>query len=150
MNGTNCKAGFRRLLRWETLHSHCLYCVNVKNSILFGFVAILLVSCATVPLTLHDRLVGEWRYADQVMTCQNVLGPDGRFHGETTFQGRPLSKFTGHWSVEGETLLYRYTSDKLKRIPAGTIDRDKLVKVEKDSITIEVADGSRRRYVRVR
>ena len=150
MNGINCKAGFRKLFRWETLHPHCLYFAYVKNSILCGFVAILLVSCATVSLSFHDRLVGEWRYADQVMTCQYVLSPDGRFHGETTFQGRPLSKFTGRWSVEGETLFYRYTSDKLKRIPAGTIDQDKLIKVEKDTITIEVADGSRRRYVRVR
>jgi hypothetical protein len=150
MNEINCEAVFRKLFGLETSHSHCLYCANVKNMVHFGLLLMLLVSCATVPRSLRDRIVGEWRYADETMTCQYVLSSDGRFNGETTLRGRPLSKFTGLWSVEDKTVLYRYTADKLKRIPAGTIDRDKLLKVEKDSFTVEVADGSRRRYVRVR
>ena len=60
-----------------------------------------------------------------------------------------ISKFTGRWSVDGNNLLYTYTSDALDKIPAGTTDRDKLLSVHEEFFVIEAADGSRRKYLRV-
>lgn len=143
----DCKARCRRTVRSGNLFA--FYFVNRKNLVGFALAAGLFVSCATVSPRIQDQLVGEWRYADRAVTCHYVFDPDGRFHGEVTSDGGPLSRFTGRWSVEGDTLLYQYTGDALNRIPAGSVDRDKLVKVERDAVTIEAADGSRRRYVRV-
>jgi hypothetical protein len=65
-------------------------------------------------------------------------------------RGKLESKFTGTWDVKGDHLLYSYISDELGRIPAGATDRDKLLSLERDSFLIEAADGSRRRYSRIR
>jgi hypothetical protein len=110
----------------------------------------LLASCAGLQPASSSSLVGEWRYADKIQACHYVFDQDGTFHGDVVYHGKTISKFTGRWSVRRDTLLYTYTSDALKRIPAGAIDRDRLVRVEKDFFIIEAADGSRRKYLRVR
>ena len=110
----------------------------------------LLASCASVPPHGRDPLIGEWRYADNVQSCRYHFKRDGRFTGEVRLQGNLASKFTGTWDVQGPVLLYSYLNDELGRIPAGATDRDKLLRVERDSFLIEAADGSRRRYSRVR
>ena len=110
----------------------------------------LLASCATVPPPGRDSLVGEWRYVDNLQSCRYHFKKDGHFTGEVRLRGKLASKFTGTWEVQGDLLLYRYLSDELGRIPAGATDRDKLLSMEKDSFLIEAADGSRRRYSRIR
>ena len=103
----------------------------------------LLASCAS-------PLVGEWRYADQTQSCRYDFKRDGRFTGEVRYRSKLVSKFTGTWSVKGDRLLYTYISDDLGRIPAGATDRDKLLDIERNSFLIEAADGSQRRYFRLR
>ena len=110
----------------------------------------LMASCAAFPPATQSELVGEWRYADKIQTCHYLFKRDGSFHGEVTYHQKLISKFAGRWSVQDDTLLYKYISDALDRIPAGAVDRDKLLLVQKDSFTIEAADGSRRRYARIR
>ena len=66
------------------------------------------------------------------------------------YHGKTISKFTGRWSVEGDTLLYTYISDALDKIPAGATDRDKLLSVQREFFIIQAADGSKRKYLRVR
>ena len=110
----------------------------------------LLAACASLPHQGRESLVGEWRYADKLQSCRYHFKKDGSFTGEVRLRGELASKFTGTWDVQGDLLLYRYTSDELGRIPAGATDRDKLLSVERDSILIEAADGSRRRYARIR
>lgn len=61
-----------------------------------------------------------------------------------------ISKFTGRWSVEGNILHYTYVSDALNRIPPGSVDRDKLLSIDRESFVIEAADGSQRKYLRGR
>ena len=56
----------------------------------------------------------------------------------------------GQWSVDGDTLFYTYSSDELDRLPAGATDRDKLLSVHPDFFIIEAADGSKRKYLRIR
>ncbi|MEY2562876.1 MAG: hypothetical protein QOH88_1069 [Verrucomicrobiota bacterium] len=117
---------------------------------LFALTLCLLASCAAVRPATQSTLAGEWRYRDKIQSCHYVFNQDGSFHGEVIYHGKLVSKFTGRWSVQGDALRYNYLTDALHRIPPGSIDRDKLLTVQKDSFAIEAADGSRRTYSRVR
>lgn len=110
----------------------------------------LLASCASFSSNGRNALVGEWKYADKIQSCRYGFQPDGRFTGEVHYRGKLVSKFRGRWAVKGDALLYNYISDALGRIPAGATDRDKLLRVQEDSFLIEAADGSQRRYLRIR
>ncbi len=110
----------------------------------------LMASCAGLRSSSPSSLVGEWRYADKIQGCHYVFNRDGSFKGEVVYHAKLISKFTGRWSVEGDTLLYTYISDALGRIPAGAIDRDRLLVVQKEFFIIEAADGSKRKYLRIR
>jgi hypothetical protein len=118
--------------------------------IALAFISCLLVSCASFSSGPRNSLIGEWKYADKIQSCRYAFNPDGSFTGEVSSRGELVSKFRGRWAVQADILLYNYTSDALGRIPAGAIDRDKLLSVEKDSFLIEAADGSQRRYLRIR
>jgi hypothetical protein len=107
----------------------------------------LLVACAQI--TPH-RLVGEWRYADARQSCRYVFADNGSFTGEVTFQGKTVSRFRGRWGLTGHVLSYEYQSDLLGRIPPGTVDHDELLRVDRDAFLIRAADGSERRYLRIR
>jgi hypothetical protein len=111
---------------------------------------LLLAACATVDSPGGARrLVGNWRYTDQLQSCQYSFKNDGSFTGEVKLRKKLISKFTGRWSVRGHTLLYSYVSDALGRIPAGATDRDQLLEIRKDSFVIQAANGERRRYLRM-
>jgi len=49
--------------------------------------------------------VGEWRYADKIQACHYVFNQDGTFKGEVVYHAKLISKFTGRWSVDGDTLF---------------------------------------------
>lgn len=115
-----------------------------------ALISCLLASCASFSSGGSNALVGEWKYADKIQSCRYAFNSDGSFTGEVNSRGKLVSKFRGRWAVKGDVLLYNYISDTLGRIPAGAIDRDKLLRVQKDSFLIEAADGSQRRYVRLR
>ena len=110
----------------------------------------LMASCAGLRSSSQSSLVGEWRYADKIQGCHYVFSRDGSFKGEVVYHAKLMSKFTGRWSVDGNTLLYKYIGDKLHRIPAGATDRDRLLSVQREYFIIEAADGSRRKYLRIR
>ena len=113
-------------------------------------IACLLGACASLPREGRESLVGEWQYADKSQSCRYHFKRDGHFTGEVRLRGKLASKFTGTRDVQADLFLYRYISDQLGRIPAGATDRDKLLSVARDSFLIEAADGSRRRYSRMR
>jgi hypothetical protein len=109
-----------------------------------------LAACATIDSPGGARqLVGNWRYTDEVQSCQYLFKSDNSFTGEVKLRKKLISKFKGRWSVRGQTLLYSYVSDALGRIPAGATDRDQLLEIKKDSFVIQAANGDRRRYVRM-
>lgn len=108
-----------------------------------------MASCAGVGPS-SPSLVGEWRYADRIQACRYVFKPDGSFEGDVVYRAKLIMKFKGRWSVTGDLLFYRYVSDELHKIPAGATDRDKILSVQRDFFVIEAADGSRRKYLRVR
>jgi hypothetical protein len=105
---------------------------------IFVVVSMLLsAACAYVgPSSSARPLLGNWRYADEVQSCQYSFKNDGSFTGEVRIRAKLVSKFTGRWSVSGPTLSYRY--------------HDQLLEVKSDSFVIQAANGERRRYLRVR
>lgn len=116
-----------------------------------AFISLLfLVACASFDSPDRARqLVGNWRYRDEVQSCQYSFKSDGSFTGEVKLRKKLISNFKGRWSVLGQTLLYSYMSDALGRIPAGATDRDRLLEIKKDFFLIQAANGDRRRYVRI-
>lgn len=116
----------------------------------FFLIPWLFASCAIFDPKGASTVIGEWRYADDIQSCRYHFKRDGTFSGQVRVKERLVSDFSGTWTVEGDRLLYTYRSDRLGRIPVGAIDRDKLLNVQKDSFEIEAADGSRRRYSRIR
>jgi hypothetical protein len=110
----------------------------------------LLASCAGKGPIAQSRLVGEWRYADKTKGCHYVFDRDGSFTGDVVDHGKLISRFAGRWSVDADTINYIYLGDDFDKIPVGATDRDKLINVQGESFTIEAADGSRRKYLRIR
>jgi hypothetical protein len=110
----------------------------------------LMASCAGLRSSSPSSLVGEWRYADRTQACHYVFNPDGSFDGDVVYQTKLISKFKGRWSVADNNLLYTYISDALHRIPAGATDQDKLLSIHRGFFIIQAADGSKRKYLRVR
>ena len=111
---------------------------------------LLLAACATIDSNGRARqLVGNWRYKDEVQSCQYSFKSDGLFTGEVKLRKKLISEFKGRWSIRGQTLLYSYVSDALGRIPAGATDRDQILEIRKDFFVIQAANGDRRRYERI-
>jgi hypothetical protein len=115
------------------------------------FISLLLsVACSSLqPLNPAHQLVGSWRYADKIQSCQYSFKEDGSFTGTVKQRDKLVSRFTGRWSVSGQTLHYHYLSDVMGSIPAGATDEDQLLEVKKEFFTIQAANGERRRYVRM-
>ena len=109
-----------------------------------------LTSCAGVPSRSPSSLIGEWHYEDKNQSCHYVFKSDGTFNGQVVYHAKVISKFVGRWSVAGGGLHYTYVRDAFGRIPAGAIDRDRLLSVQEEFFVIEAADGNQRKYVRVR
>lgn len=122
--------------------------IPVKTILTFG--AFLVVSCSTVGQKTEGKLIGRWQTIDrQGNTAAYEFLGNGTFSGSVrSDDGSVLSLYTGKWWLRDGTILYQYTGDKKGRIPAGTKDQDKLLKIDRDSFVIEAGDGSVRRYVR--
>jgi len=101
-------------------------------------------------IELSDQCRGRVALRRQNPRLPLCFNRDGSFKGEVVYHAKLISKFTGRWSVDGDALLYTYISDELDRIPAGATDRDKLLSVHREFFIIEAADGSKRKYLRVR
>lgn len=110
--------------------------------------AIVLFACASVATNDKQALVGQWRYADATQSCSYLFSSDGNFRAEVAIRGETVARFTGRWSVDGDALLYEYLTDQRGEVAPGTRDRDKLLRVGKNSFVIRAADGSERRYER--
>ena len=108
----------------------------------------LLASCSGLPRQVGTNLVGNWRYEDQLKRCDYTFAGDGTFRGDVISDGKTISQFHGKWTVKDRAVLYTYEGDRMHRIAPGTTDRDKLISLAADKLTIEAADGSRRTYRR--
>jgi hypothetical protein len=110
---------------------------------------ILLPLLAGAAPRLNQLLVGRWRYADKNYSCTYSLRDDGSFDGEVRKESKLMGRFAGRWWISGDTIHYKYTGSSLKGVPVGTIDKDKLVEIEREHFVIVAFDGSRRTYERI-
>ncbi len=106
-------------------------------------------SCATSGRIEGNKFAGKWRSSLGPQTAEYLFQSDGTFTGQVRSDGKLVADFAGRWSIQNKTLLYKYTGDRLGQIAPGTLDRDRLLAIEKDHYLIQAADGSRRKYVRV-
>ena len=109
-----------------------------------------MASCSTVGARAESQdLVGRWRSTDERHVAEFAFLGNGTFSGFVAGEGSLVSQFTGKWRLRDGSILYEYTGDKMGRIPAGTRDRDKLLRISQDYFVIQSADGRVRKYVRV-
>jgi hypothetical protein len=121
---------------------------DLKLALALG--ALILASCATVGEREEGKLVGRWRSTDRQHTAEYEFFDNGTFNGSVTAGSALVSKFTGNWSLRAGAILYEYTGDQMKRIPVGTKDSDKLLRIGRDQYIIEAADGTVRTYQRTK
>jgi hypothetical protein len=99
-----------------------------------------------------DKLVGQWRYEDaqQHLLVSYVFRPDGTFTSELRQNGELVRKLEGFWAISGEMLVYTYTNDSRGQGQPGLQERDRLIRIDESSYTIEAGDQARRTYWRVK
>ena len=97
------------------------------------------------------KLLGQWRYEDeqQHVVVSYVFRPDGTFTSEMRQNGEQVRKLEGLWTLEGELLVYTYTNDSLGQ-GDGLKERDRLIRIDDSSYTIESGDKAQRTYFRVK
>ena len=120
------------------------------KAVLALFSLLMIASCATTGSLAGSKLVGNWRYSDEIQRCHYSFNRDGSFSGEVSRSGKLALKFSGQWRLENHAILYVYLSEARGRIPRGTTDRDQLLELRGDSFVIQAANGERRRYLRGR
>jgi uncharacterized protein (TIGR03066 family) len=99
-----------------------------------------------------EKLVGKWRYENeqQHVLVSYVFRPDGTFTSELRQNGEQVRKLEGLWAIDGEMLVYTYTKDSLGQGEPGLQERDRLVRIDDSSYTIEAGDQAQRTYWRVK
>ena len=99
-----------------------------------------------------EKLVGKWRYENeqQHVLVSYVFRPDGTFTSELRQNGEQVRKLEGLWAINGEMLVYTYTNDSRGQGEPGLQERDRLVRIDESSYTIEAGDQARRTYWRVK
>lgn len=124
--------------------------MSIALKLILGLGALVMASCSTGGAkTERQKLIGHWRATDERYVAEYTFLGNGTFSGLVASERSLLSRYTGKWLLRGGSIRYEYTSDKMGRIPAGTKDRDKLLRIGRDYFVIEAADGSVRKYVRV-
>jgi hypothetical protein len=121
------------------------------------FPLLLLMALAAVPGRAEDaidpaKLIGEWRHAseEQQQVAHYVFRPDFTFTAELQKDGETQRKFEGRWRIEDGMILYTYDRDSMGQIGGGSRERDRLLRIDESSYTIEGGDGGQRTYWRVK
>jgi hypothetical protein len=123
--------------------------LSIALKSILGLGALVMASCSTIGAKEEsEKLVGHWRSTDERHVAEYVFLGNGSFSGFVAAEGSMLSQFTGKWLLRDGSIRYEYTGDRMGRIPSGTRDRDKLLRIGRDYFVIEAADGSVRKYVR--
>ena len=121
--------------------------IDFKLLLVLG--ALILTSCSTVGGREETKLVGRWRSTDQQYRAEYTFFDNGTFNGSVTGGGVLISKFAGKWSRRAGAIFYEYTRDEMERIPAGTRDSYKLLRIGRGQYVIQAADGTVRTDRRV-
>ncbi len=116
------------------------------------FLLAVLAPCRADLSSEEQKLVGVWQYedADSKTIARHTFRADSTYTAELRQGDDLLRKFEGLWRIEGDMIVYTYTSDSLEQIPAGATEKDHLVRVTENSYTIEAGDHLHRTYFRVK
>ncbi len=119
--------------------------------LLLPFLLTFLPARADQPIDAQ-KLVGEWRYEDeqQHVVVSYVFRADGTFTSELQQNGEQVRELEGRWAINGEILLYTYSKDSLTPGESRLLERDRLIRIDETSYTIESGDRAQRTYFRVK
>ena len=86
-------------------------------------------------------LVGTWSAASKhpsgaAVVATVVFAQSQKFTGSMTVDGKPFWQYSGTWSVTGRTLTWRYEASTLAQAPAGTVDTDEIVSVDRSKLVL--------------
>jgi hypothetical protein len=114
-------------------------------------VALLLCFGASCSRTeeILPALVGHWRYVNDERVCDLTFENDGSFSGRIEEGSQVVWRYAGKWHVDRGSIYYLYTFSSLERIPAGSVDQDRIVEVSDDFYMIEGRQHIMRKYYRV-
>jgi len=104
---------------------------------------------------LGARLVGTWHSAFESKDAddpayqvtskgQDTYDADGRVHGVnvTTRAGREdRMEYAGRWEIRDGVLVVKVVVAQGGYIEAGTVTRDRILRLEGDTLVLEAADG---------
>jgi hypothetical protein len=123
---------------------------SILPMLLFSLAAF--APCRAEPALDQAKLFGEWRYENeqQKQTAQYAFRTDGTFTAELLQGGGSVRKFEGRWQIVDTWLVYTYEKDSVGQIGAGARERDRLIRLDESSYTIEGGDGGQRTYWRVK
>lgn len=103
------------------------------------------VQAADSPSPDATKLAGTWRYEGESRVATYTLAADGTFSAELR-EGVNTAKFKGRWKLDEGAIEYTYHEGNAMSVG----DRDKLLRVDETSFTIEAGDGQQRTYWRVK
>jgi uncharacterized protein (TIGR03066 family) len=95
-------------------------------------------------------LVGKWKYEDETIErlVRYDFRADGTFVAEMQQAGSVARKLDGQWAVEDGMLVMTYKNDSLAQMPPGQQERDRIMRADESSFTIEFPGEHRRTYWR--
>jgi hypothetical protein len=99
-------------------------------------------------------LVGSWTATEMhpsgvSITTVVKLSQNMKFSGLATVDSKPYMNFSGTWSVDGNTLKWRYEASSNPSIFAGFTDSDEITSVGPSELTLVSAlSGKKRTYTK--
>lgn len=104
------------------------------------------VAPATPQAVNASALIGSWNRETNVpktglVDAEITFAKDGTFHGQVQVEARRIWKFAGKWQVQDGNILYDYTESDREDIPAGTKDKDRIIKITPTKLVIESEMG---------
>jgi hypothetical protein len=101
-------------------------------------------------------LVGTWSATAKhpsgaAVVATVVFTQNQKFTGSVTVDDKPFWQYSGTWSVIGRTLTWRYEASTLAQAPAGTVDTDEVIVVDKSKLVLlSKLSGKQNEYLRAK
>lgn len=103
-------------------------------------------AAAAAPAAQSEALIGTWDREENVpgtglVDTQMTFEADGSFNIQVQVQEHIIGKFSGMWKVQDGAILYDYTESSRADIPVGTKDKDRIISITPDKLTIQSETG---------
>ena len=115
-----------------------------------------LLSAAETDAELKSRMIGtwlsnfEWKNADDpefwvTLRGQDTYGADGQVRGTNVSRRGSMEErveYSGRWDIKEGVLVVEVTEANGGYSQAGTITRDRIIRIDASTLTLEAADGN--------